>query len=210
MTAWVRRGLGAVRRFLAELVRRSRERGRTALFRALRIAGATVAAFVVAQAVGLSDPPPLVAALTALLVVQATLASTLVNGVQRVLAVVLGVTLAVGFVSVVGLNWWSLGILVAASIISGQILRLGPHLLEVPISAMLVLGVGYLAGRSRRAQAGSSRPSSARPSACWSTSRSHRPCDPFRGTGGREVRGGDREPAGRGGHGDGRRPRRTP
>lgn len=145
MTASVLRGLAAVRRFLAELVRRSRERGRTALFRALRIAGATVAAFVVAEAVGLSDPPPLVAALTALLVVQATLASTLVNGVQRVLAVVLGVVLAVGFVSVVGLNWWSLGVLVAASIVSGQILRLGPHLLEVPISAMLVLGVGYTA-----------------------------------------------------------------
>jgi len=146
MTAWVRRGLAAVRRFLAELVRRSRERGRTALLRALRIAGATVAAFVVAQAVGLTDPPPLVAALTALLVVQATLASTLVSGVQRVLAVVLGVALAVGFVSVVGLTWWSLGILVAASIVSGQILRLGPHLLEVPISAMLVLGVGYFGG----------------------------------------------------------------
>ena len=179
MTAWLRRGLAAVRRFLAELVRRSRERGRTALFRALRIAGATVAAFVVAEAVGLSDPPPLVAALTALLVVQATLASTLVNGVQRVLAVVLGVTLAVGFVSVVGLNWWSLGILVAASIISGQILRLGPHLLEVPISAMLVLGVGYLGGGGVDGRsAGSSRPSSARPSACWSTSRSHRPCRP--------------------------------
>src|SRR6476620_7299897 len=80
----------------------------------------------VAELVGLSDPPPLVAALTALLVVQATLASTLVNGVQRVLAVVLGVVLAVGFVSVVGLTWWSVGILVAASIVSGQILRLGP------------------------------------------------------------------------------------
>src|SRR5690242_15498531 len=146
MTAWVRRGLDAVRRFLAELVRRSRERGRTALFRALRITGATTAAFVVAEAVGLTYPPPLVAALTALLVVQATLASTLVSGVQRVLAVVLGVTLAVGFASVVGLHWWSLAVLVAASIICGQILRLGPHLLEVPISAMLVLGVGYVSG----------------------------------------------------------------
>jgi len=143
---WWRRVVAAVRRFLAELVRRSRERGRTAFFRALRITGATVAAFVVAELVGLSDPPPLVAALTALLVVQATLASTLVNGVQRVLAVVLGVVLAVGFVSVVGLKWWSLGILVAASIIGGQILRLGPHLLEVPISAMLVLGAGYASG----------------------------------------------------------------
>jgi uncharacterized membrane protein YccC len=111
----------------------------------MRLTGAAVAAFVAAELVGLSDPPPLVAALTALLVVQATLASTLVNGMQRVLAVVLGVVLAVSFASVVGLTWWSLGILVAASIISGQILRLGPHLLEVPISAMLVLGVGYSA-----------------------------------------------------------------
>src|SRR6476646_3709372 len=84
----------------------------------------------IAELVRLAEPPPLVAALTALLVVQATLASTLVNGVQRVLAVVLGVTVALGFVSVVGLNWWSLGVLVAASIAGGQILRLGPHLAE--------------------------------------------------------------------------------
>jgi hypothetical protein len=60
--------------------------------------------------------------------------------------VVSGVALAVLFVSFVGLTWWSLGALVAASIIVGQILRLGPHLVEVPISAMLVLGVGYAAG----------------------------------------------------------------
>ncbi|MDT7553551.1 MAG: hypothetical protein QOI16_2087, partial [Pseudonocardiales bacterium] len=82
-TPWWRRARTAFQRFVAELLRRCRERGRTALFRALRIAGATVAAFVVAELVGLQDPPPLVAALTALLVVQATLASTLVNGVQR-------------------------------------------------------------------------------------------------------------------------------
>ena len=108
--------------------------------------GATVAAFVVAELVGLREPPPLIAALTALLVVQATLASTLVNGVQRVLSVVAGVALAVLLVSVVGLTWWSLGALVAASIVVGQLLRLGPHLVEVPISAMLVLGVGHAAG----------------------------------------------------------------
>jgi hypothetical protein len=39
-----------------------------------------------------------------------------------------------------------LAALVAASIVVGQLLRLGPHLVEVPISAMLVLGVGYAAG----------------------------------------------------------------
>jgi uncharacterized membrane protein YgaE (UPF0421/DUF939 family) len=42
----------------------------------------------------------------------------------------------------VGFSWWSLGALTAAAIVVGQLLRLGPHLLEVPISAMLVLGVG--------------------------------------------------------------------
>src|SRR3954451_6865350 len=127
---------------VAEVLLRVRTRGRSAAFRAGRMTGATVAAFLIAQLVGLHDPPPIIAALTALLVVQATLTSTLLNGVQRVLSVVSGVTLAAVFVAVVGLTWWSLAALVAASILVGQVLRLGPHLVEVPISAMLVLGVG--------------------------------------------------------------------
>jgi hypothetical protein len=130
----------------ADVLRRVRQRGWSALLRAGRMTAATVAAFVVAELVGLRTPPPLIAALTALLVVQTTLASTLASGIQRVLSVVAGVTLAVLFVSVVGLTWWSLAALVAASIVVGQVLRLGPNLVEVPISAMLVLGVGYSAG----------------------------------------------------------------
>jgi aromatic acid exporter family member 1 len=126
----------------AEFGLRVRTRGRSAAFRAGRMTGATVAAFLIAQLVGLHDPPPIIAALTALLVVQATLTSTLLNGLQRVASVVAGVALAVAVVAVVGLTWWSLGALVAASIVVGQLLRLGPHLVEVPISAMLVLGVG--------------------------------------------------------------------
>jgi hypothetical protein len=141
-----RRAAAAVRRRAVRVVLRVRQRGRSAALRAARLTGAAVAAFVVAQAAGLDDPPPLIAALTALLVVQATLASTLTSGIQRVLSVVAGVALAVLFVSWVGLTWWSLAALVAASIVVGQLLRLGPHLVEVPISAMLVLGVGYAAG----------------------------------------------------------------
>jgi hypothetical protein len=64
----------------AEFVVRVRTRGRSAAFRAGRMTGATVAAFLIAQLVGLHDPPPIIAALTALLVVQATLTSTLLNG----------------------------------------------------------------------------------------------------------------------------------
>jgi hypothetical protein len=134
------------RRTIDQAETRLRTRGRSALARAARMTGATVAAFVVAEVIGLREPPPLIAALTALLVVQATLAGTLVNGIQRVFSVVAGVALAVLFVSVVGLTWWSLGALVAASIVVGQLLRLGPHVVEVPISAMLVLGVGHAGG----------------------------------------------------------------
>src|SRR3954454_8161482 len=135
-----------LRGLAADFPQRLRARGWSALARVGRMTGATVVAFVVAELLGLRNPPPLIAALTALLVVQATLASTLITGVQRVLSVVSGVALAVLLVSVVGLTWWSLGILVAASIIVGQVLRLGANLVEVPISAMLVLGVGYAAG----------------------------------------------------------------
>ena len=108
---------------MGRLRRRVRQRGRSAVFHAA--APATPTVYLVAQAFGLVDPPPLLAALTAMLVVQATAASTLTHGLQRVLGVVAGVVLAVGFVSVVGLNWWSLFILVAASIVVGQLLRLG-------------------------------------------------------------------------------------
>ena len=106
-----------------------------------------MAAFLVAEALGLrSTRPPLVAALTALLVVQATAASTLSTASSGCSA------------SSPGWRWRSAssrprradlvepGALVAASIVVGQLLRLGPHLVEVPISAMLVLGVGYTAG----------------------------------------------------------------
>lgn len=131
-----------------EFLLRVRTRGRSAATRAARMTGATVAAFVVAELVGLRDPPPIIAALTALLVVQATLTSTLLNGVQRVASVVAGVALAVVVVALAGLTWWSLAALVAASILVGQLLRLGPHLVEVPISAMLVLGVGAAGAES--------------------------------------------------------------
>ncbi len=84
----------------------------------------------------------MVAPLTALLVVQVTLFSTLTAGLQRIGAVVAGVVVAVLFSDWVALSWWSLAVVISAAIIVGQLLRLREHLLEVPISAMLVLAVG--------------------------------------------------------------------
>lgn len=129
------------RRLGEDAVRRVRTRGRSAVVRASRLTGAAVAAYVVATELNTS-PQPLIAALTALIVVQATLFSTMTYGLQRVVSVVAGVAFAVVFSSAVGLTWWSLGILIAACVVLGQLLRLGQHLVEVPISGMLVLSVG--------------------------------------------------------------------
>ena len=120
---------------------RLRLRGRAAAGRALRLTGAAVAAFVVALLL-VPGTAPILAPLTALLVVEITLKDSLTSSLQRIVAVGAGVLLAVLFSSVVGLTWWSLGVLVASAILLGQLLRLGPHMLEVPISGMLVLAVG--------------------------------------------------------------------
>jgi hypothetical protein len=118
-----------------------RQRGRKALLRAVRLTGASIAAYLVADWL-LPTYRPLLAPLTALLIVQITFLSTITDSVRRVLSVVAGVVLAVLFAAMFDFSWWSLGLLIGASIVIGQLLRLGPHLLEVPISAMLVLGVG--------------------------------------------------------------------
>ncbi|MGS0686838.1 FUSC family protein [Nakamurella sp. GG22] len=140
-----RKAFGAVQNWSRRGVNRVRSRGRPAFFRTVRMTAATVAAYLVALIL-LPDTVPVIAALTALLVVEVTLFDIVTSGVQRVVSVVAGVMLAVWFSSFVDITWWSLGILVAASIMIGQILRLGPHLVEVPISAMLVLGVGGAEG----------------------------------------------------------------
>ena len=89
----------------------------------------------------LSDPVPLLAALTAVLVAQITIFETVRSGVERIGSVVAGVLVAALLSRVVGLTWWGLAIVIFASLAIGQLLRLGQQELEVPISAMLVLAV---------------------------------------------------------------------
>src|SRR4051812_1621432 len=110
----------------------------------LRTAKATFAAVLAYGAADLlnTSDAPILAPLTALLVVQLTVYETVAQGVQRILSVLAGVLIALAIATVVGLTWWSLGAVVAVALVIGLFLRLGPHALEVPISAMLVLAVG--------------------------------------------------------------------
>src|SRR5450759_5632405 len=120
-------------------------RGRRPGLRTAKTTLAAVLSLILAQHLGTS-PAPVLAPLTALLVVQLTMYETVASGLQRVASVVAGVLIAVGVATYVGLTWWSLGAVVAASLIIGRLLRLGANLLEVPISAMLVLAVGGAEG----------------------------------------------------------------
>src|SRR5918998_5962714 len=116
-------------------------RGRTPGLRTAKVTLAVVAAYLLAEVLHLSEHP-IVAPLVALLVVQLTLYQSLVHGLGRVGGVLAGVGVAVLVAHFAGLTWWSLGAVVAGSIVVGRLLRLGPHLFEAPISAMLLLEVG--------------------------------------------------------------------
>jgi Aromatic acid exporter family member 1 len=124
-----------------ERVRSLFRRGRTPGLRTAKTTLAAVLSFALAQALH-TTPSPVLAPLTALLVVQLTMYETVAQGLQRVASVAGGVLVAVVVASEVGLTWWSLGAIVAVSLVLGRLLRLGPQLLEMPISAMLVLAVG--------------------------------------------------------------------
>jgi len=103
-----------------------------------RLTVAAVVAYLVADVVspGILD---LTAPLTALLVVQASTVGTLLMGLVRVGAVLTGVLVAVGVATFIGLSWWSLALVIAASLILAMLFRLGDQSLETPISAMLIL-----------------------------------------------------------------------
>jgi hypothetical protein len=128
-------------------VARLRQDGRAALLWALRITVAATLSYVVGILV-FPGTQPLLAPLTAMLVVQVTPVSLLASGLDRVVAVVVGVSVAVTFAAVVPLQWWSLALLIAISLVIGQLLRLRSNQIEVAISGMLVLGVGSLGAES--------------------------------------------------------------
>jgi hypothetical protein len=135
------------RRTVGRELTRLRNDGPTGVLWSLRITVAAVASYVVAT-LAFPNTQPLLAPLTAMLVVQVTPVSLLASGLDRVIAVVAGVSLAVVFADVVPLQWWSLGILILVAITIGQVLNLRSNQLEVAISGMLVLGVGAFGAES--------------------------------------------------------------
>ncbi|GAA2723798.1 FUSC family protein [Actinocorallia aurantiaca] len=108
---------------------------------AVRLVVTAVAAYLVADLV-LTVRAPLLAPLTALLIVQVSLYQTLRHSLQRILSVSTGVIVAVVVAGPIGFSWWSLGLVIGIALLLGRLFKLGDHVLEVPISAMLILQLG--------------------------------------------------------------------
>jgi Aromatic acid exporter family member 1 len=109
----------------------------TAVYIARLTATATFA-YLLALQVPAGTSRPVLAPLTALLVLQASLFQTIRSGIRKVISVIAGVLIAVALSALVGFSWWLLALLIAGALALGQVLRLGDDMLEVPISAMLI------------------------------------------------------------------------
>ena len=103
-----------------------------------RLTATATFAYLLALHVPAGTGRPVLAPLTAVLVLQASLFQTIRSGIKKVVSVAAGVVAAVGLSTLVGFNWWLLGLLIGAALLIGHILRLGDDMLEVPISAMLI------------------------------------------------------------------------
>src|SRR6516225_9268519 len=135
----------AVARRQAEQLTLVRRRAQPTAVYIARMTLTAVAAYLLALQLPGASSRSVIAPLTALLVVQATLFHTIRSAIQRVVGVTAGVLAAVAVSAYVPFSWWVLGLLIAGTLALGLVLRLREDTLEVPISAMLIFSVDSLA-----------------------------------------------------------------
>ena len=140
----------AVARRLAEQLTLVRRRAQPAAVYITRLTLTAVFAYLLALQLPGGSTRSVLAPLTALLVVQATLFHTIRSAVQRVIGVTTGVLAAVAVAAYVPFSWWVLGLLIAGTLALGLMLRLREETLEVPISAMLIFAVDSHAAATSR------------------------------------------------------------
>jgi Aromatic acid exporter family member 1 len=103
-----------------------------------RLTATATFAYLLALLIPAGTERPVLAPLTALLVLQASLYQTIRSAIRKVLSVTVGVLMAVAVAEFIGFSWWQLALVIAGALVIGRVLRLGDDLLEVPISAMLI------------------------------------------------------------------------
>jgi uncharacterized membrane protein YgaE (UPF0421/DUF939 family) len=140
----------AVARRQAEQLTLVRRRAQPTAVYVARLTITAVFAYLLARLLPGGSSRDVLAPLTALLVLQATLFHTIGSAFRRVAAVTAGVLAAVAVAAYVPFSWWVLGLLIAGTLALGIVLRLREEILEVPVSAMLIFATGsHTAATSR-------------------------------------------------------------
>ncbi|WP_431802876.1 FUSC family protein [Microbacterium sp. bgisy203] len=115
---------------------------RTPLLQVVKSVVATIAAWLVAGAL-IPGPPPVFAAIAALLTVQPSVGESFGRGVERTVGVITGVLVASAIGLLLGNGFWAIALAVAAALLLAWGLRAAPGTAnQVAISAMLVLALG--------------------------------------------------------------------
>lgn len=103
-----------------------------------RLTATSMAAYLLAFSIPEGTSRPVLAPLTAMLVLQASLYQTIRTGFRKVIAAISGVLAAVALSDFVPFNWWVLGLLIAGTLVMGHVLRLGLESLDVPTGAIII------------------------------------------------------------------------
>jgi uncharacterized membrane protein YgaE (UPF0421/DUF939 family) len=140
----------AVARRQAEQLTLVRRKAQPTAVYIARLTATAVFAYLLALQLPGGSSRSVLAPLTALLVVQATLFHTIGTAIRRVAAVTAGVLAAVAVAAYVPFSWWVLGLLIAGTLALGIVLQLREEILEVPISAMLIFSVDSHAAATSR------------------------------------------------------------
>lgn len=125
---------------------------------ALTIEGATLRRLVKSTVAGtlawevaslINSPRPVLASLGAILVVQVTVRASLARSIQLTVAVTVGLAGSLLLGHLLGLHWWSVGLVILAGLVVGELLRLGPFSAQAALSALFALSLGSSYGYER-------------------------------------------------------------
>ncbi|WP_164472659.1 FUSC family protein [Cohnella candidum] len=109
--------------------------------RTIKAVLAAVLSWLIANRMG--SEHPFFAPLAAILCLQVTVEKSIRLGFQRILGILVGVTLASGFVHTFGTHWWSLALLLLIGLTVGQAFKFPQYTyMQIGTSALLVLTVG--------------------------------------------------------------------
>lgn len=115
---------------------------RSPLLQVLKSAVATLAAWLIAGWL-VDGPPPVFAAIAALLTVQPSISESFGRGVERTIGVVAGVIVASAIGMLLGSQFWGVALAVVCALLVAWALRATPGTAnQMAISAMLVLALG--------------------------------------------------------------------